>query len=77
MTELRRRPWAAIPDSLNVVINLQQVLIWPHGADTSEIDAFIEAGFVISNVTVLFHFIRDAVMANFAGTPSPSLLALG
>ena len=50
---------------------------WTGANDTSEIDAFIEAGFVISNVTVLFHFIRDAVMANFAGTPSPSLLALG
>ena len=53
MTNVCKRPWAAIPDSLDVVINLQQVLVCPNGADTSEIDALIEAGFVISNVTVL------------------------
>ena len=53
MTDVCKRPWAAIPDSLDVVINLQQVLVCPNGADTSEIDALIEAGFVISNVTVL------------------------
>ena len=32
---------------------MQQVLVSQDGADTSEIDALIEAGFVISNVTVL------------------------
>ena len=52
MTELRRRPWAAIPDSLDIVISLQQVFMSPHGADTSEIDDLIEAGLVVSNVTV-------------------------
>ena len=53
MTNICKRPWAAIPDSLDVVINLQQVLVCPHGADTNEIDALIKVGFVISNVTVL------------------------
>ena len=44
---------AAIPDTLDIVISLQQVLMSPHGADTSEIDALIESGFVVSHVTVL------------------------
>ena len=51
--DVSKRPWAAMPDDLDIVINLQQVLVSQDGADTSEIDALIEAGFVISNVTVL------------------------
>ena len=53
ITDVSKRPWAAIPDGLDIVINLQQVLVSQDGADTSEIDALIEAGLVISNVTVL------------------------
>ena len=53
ITDVSKRPWAAMPDDLDIVINLQQVLVSQDGADTSEIDALIEAGFVISNVTVL------------------------
>ena len=53
MTNICKLPWAAIPGSLDVVINLRQVLVCPHGAETSEIDALIDLGFVISNVTVL------------------------
>ena len=51
--DVSKRPWAVMPDDLDIVINLQQVLVSQDGADTSEIDALIEAGFVISNVTVL------------------------
>ena len=51
--DVSKRPWAVMPDDLDIVINLQQVLVSQDGADTSEIDARIEAGFVISNVTVL------------------------
>ena len=53
ITDVSKRPWAAMPDDLDIVINLQQVLVSQGGADTSDIDALIEAGFVISNVTVL------------------------
>ena len=53
ITDVSKRPWAVMPDDLDIVINLQQVLVSQDGADTSEIDALIEAGFVISNVTVL------------------------
>ena len=51
--DVSKRPWAVMPDDLDIVINLQQVLASQGGADTSDIDALIEAGFVISNVTVL------------------------
>ena len=53
MSDVSKRPWAAMPDDLDIVINLQKVLVSQDGADTSEIDAHIEAGFVVSNVTVL------------------------
>jgi len=53
MTDVRQRPWAAMPDSLDIVISLQQVVMSPHGTDTTDIEALIEAGFVIGNVTVL------------------------
>ena len=53
LSDVSNRPWAVMPDDLDIVINLQQVLVSQDGADTSEIDALIEAGFVISNVTVL------------------------
>ena len=53
MTDVRQRPWAAMPDSLDIVISLQQVVMSPHGTDTTDIAALIEAGFVIGNVTVL------------------------
>ena len=53
ITDVSKRPWAAMPDDLDIVINLQKVLVSQDGADTSEIDAHIEAGYVVSNVTVL------------------------
>ena len=53
ITDVSKRPWSAIPDDLDIVINLQKVLVSQDGADTSEIDAHIEAGYVVSNVTVL------------------------
>ena len=51
--DVSKRPWAVMPDDLDIVINLQQVLVSQDGADTSEIDGLIEAGSVICNVTVL------------------------
>ena len=43
-------------------------MIWPHGADTTEIDALIEAGFVISNVIVAGDYtaVSDVIAAALA-----------
>ena len=41
ITDVSKRPWAAMPDDLDIAINLQKVLVSQDGADTSEIDGHI------------------------------------